>query len=115
MNGQYPGDGSGEYMTAWYDFMAGNRYWDLEPYFGLDGGRALALEGVEYIIYVEKPGPVEVDAGASRVTMSRGSIRRTGSGLNRRIIGGSGSRVSLRTGRMTGCCIFPAKARRQGC
>jgi hypothetical protein len=60
MNGQYPGDGSGEYMTAWYDFMAGNRYWDLEPYFGLDGGRGLALEGVEYIIYVEKPGPVEV-------------------------------------------------------
>jgi hypothetical protein len=60
MNGQYPGDGSGEYMAAWYDFMAGNRYWDLEPYFGLDGGRGLALEGVEYIIYVEKPGPVEV-------------------------------------------------------
>jgi hypothetical protein len=60
MNGQYPGDGSGEYMAAWYDFMAGNRFWDLEPYFGLDGGRALALEGVEYIIYVEKPGPVEV-------------------------------------------------------
>ena len=60
MNGQYPADGSGEYMTAWHDFMEGNRYWDLEPYFGLDGGRGLALEGVEYIIYVEKPGPVEV-------------------------------------------------------
>jgi len=60
MNGQYPGDGSGEYMSVWYDFMAGNRYWDLEPYFGLDGGRGLALEGVEYIIYVERPGPVEV-------------------------------------------------------
>jgi len=60
MNGQYPAGGSGEYMTAWYDFMAGNRYWELEPYFDLDGGRGLALEGVEYIIYVEKPGPVEV-------------------------------------------------------
>jgi hypothetical protein len=60
MNGQYPADGSGEYMTAWCDFMAGNRYWELEPYFGLDGGRGVALEGVEYIIYVEKPGPVEV-------------------------------------------------------
>jgi Putative collagen-binding domain of a collagenase len=32
----------------------------LEPYFGVDGARALALEGVEYIIYVEKPGPIEV-------------------------------------------------------
>lgn len=60
MNGQYPADGSGGYMTAWYEFMAGNRYWDLEPFFGVDGGRGLALDGVEYIIYVEKPGPVEV-------------------------------------------------------
>jgi hypothetical protein len=47
-------------MTAWFDFMAGNRYWELEPYFDVDGGRAIALEGVEYIVYVEKPGPVEV-------------------------------------------------------
>lgn len=61
MNGQYPADGSGEYMTVWRDFMAGNRYWELEPYFDVDGGRAVALEGVEYIIYVEKPaGPIEV-------------------------------------------------------
>jgi hypothetical protein len=60
MNGQYPDSGSGPYMTAWRQFMAGNRYWELEPYFDLDGGRALALEGVEYIVYIEKPGPVEV-------------------------------------------------------
>jgi hypothetical protein len=60
MNGQYPASGSGQYMTVWRDFMAGNRYWELEPFFGVDGGRGLALEGVEYIIYVEKPGPIEV-------------------------------------------------------
>ncbi|HYK63082.1 MAG TPA: DUF5060 domain-containing protein [Bryobacteraceae bacterium] len=60
MNGQYPASGAGPYMTAWFDFMSGNRYWELEPYFDVDGGRALALEGVEYIVYVEKPGPVEV-------------------------------------------------------
>lgn len=60
MNGQYPASGSGPYMTAWFDFMSGNRYWELEPYFDLDGGRAIALEGVEYIVYIEKPGPVEV-------------------------------------------------------
>jgi hypothetical protein len=61
MNGQYPASGSGGYMTVWYDFMSGNRYWEFEPYFDVDGGRALALEGVEYIVYVEKPGPVELD------------------------------------------------------
>lgn len=59
MNGQYP-SGSGAFMTAWFEFMSGNRYWELEPYFDVDGGRGMALEGVEYIVYVEKPGPVEV-------------------------------------------------------
>ena len=61
MNGQYPASGSGAYMTAWFDFMSTNRYWELEPYFDVNGGRAIALEGVEYIVYIEKPsGPVEV-------------------------------------------------------
>lgn len=81
MNGQYPTFGNtGTYggrnfkidakyldspgsraMTAWCDFFARTRHWDLEPYFDVDGGRALALEGIEYIVYVEKPGPVEVN------------------------------------------------------
>jgi hypothetical protein len=60
MNGQYPASGSGAYMTTWFEFMSGNRYWELEPYFDVDGGRALALDGIDYIVYVEKPGPVEV-------------------------------------------------------
>jgi hypothetical protein len=60
MNGQYPAAGSGESMSVWRDFMAGNRYWELEPFFGVDGGRGLALEGIEYIIYVDKAGPIEV-------------------------------------------------------
>jgi hypothetical protein len=47
-------------MTAWYNFFAGNRHWELEPYFDVDGGRAVALEDVEYIVYVEHPGPVEL-------------------------------------------------------
>ncbi|HYI92550.1 MAG TPA: DUF4038 domain-containing protein [Bryobacteraceae bacterium] len=48
-------------MTVWFDFFSDNRYWELEPYFDVDGGRAMALPGVEYIIYIEKPaGPVEV-------------------------------------------------------
>jgi hypothetical protein len=60
MSGQYPASGSGAYMAAWFEFMSGNRYWELEPYFDVDGGRAVALEGVEYVVYVDKPGPVEV-------------------------------------------------------
>ena len=60
MNGQYPASGSGPHMKAWFEFMNGNRYWELEPYFDLEGGRAVALDGIEYIVYLEKPGPVTV-------------------------------------------------------
>lgn len=66
MNGQYPDvklpqAADPRVMTVWFNFMADTRYWELEPYFDLDGGRALALPGVEYIVYIEKPsGPVEV-------------------------------------------------------
>ncbi len=47
-------------MTAWYDLMAGTRHWELEPYYDVDGGRALALEDTDYLVYIEKPGPVEL-------------------------------------------------------
>ncbi|HEV2445270.1 MAG TPA: DUF5060 domain-containing protein [Candidatus Sulfopaludibacter sp.] len=48
-------------MTVWYDLMSETRHWELEPYFDVDGGRALALEDVEYLVYVEKASPVEMD------------------------------------------------------
>ncbi|MSV35657.1 MAG: DUF5060 domain-containing protein [Bryobacterales bacterium] len=60
MNGQYPASGSGPAMKVWAEFMANSRYWELEPYFDVDGARAVALEGVEYIVYMEKPGLVEL-------------------------------------------------------
>jgi hypothetical protein len=65
-------------MTAWYNLFSGSRHWELEPYFEVDGGRAVAvpeyriplgdgalgdedvISAVEYIVYVEKPGPVEL-------------------------------------------------------
>jgi hypothetical protein len=55
-------------MSLWFGFFVGTRYWELEPYFDVTGGRALALvrvedeemEGIEYVVYVEKPGPVDV-------------------------------------------------------
>ena len=70
MNGQYPTYAStgarstdspgSKAMTVWFDMMAGARHWDMEPYFDVDGGRALALPGVDYIVYIDKPGPVEL-------------------------------------------------------
>ena len=80
MNGQYPTFGNtGTYgsrriaqdakyldspgakaMTAWFDLFSRTRWFELEPYFDVDGGRALATPDVEYIVYIEKPGPVEI-------------------------------------------------------
>jgi hypothetical protein len=80
MNGQYPTFGNtGLYggkafavdlkyldspgaraMKAWFDFFERTRFWELEPNFEVDGGVSLALGGIEYIVYLEKPGPVEV-------------------------------------------------------
>jgi len=47
-------------MSVWYDFFADTRYWELEPYYDVDGGRAMALEDIEYVVYLEKPGPLEL-------------------------------------------------------
>lgn len=41
-----------------YDFFAQTRYFEIEPYFRVLNARALSLEEVEYIVYIEKPGPV---------------------------------------------------------
>lgn len=69
MDGQYPtynytgtdvNSAGAQEMSAWFQFFDDTRHWELEPYFDVDGGRCIALEGVEYIVYIEKPGPVEV-------------------------------------------------------
>jgi hypothetical protein len=71
MNGQYPtmtraagapapDSPEAREMSFWFDLMSASRHWELEPYFDVDGGRAIALPGVEYLVYVENPGPVEV-------------------------------------------------------
>jgi hypothetical protein len=66
MDGQYlgvasaPDEAKAKAMSVWFDILSGTRYWELEPYFDVDGGRAVALEDTEYLVYVEKPGPLEL-------------------------------------------------------
>ena len=58
---QYANSPGAKQMTVWYDFFNNEtRYWELEPYYDVDGGRALALEDTEYVVYLEKPGPLEL-------------------------------------------------------
>jgi hypothetical protein len=68
VDAKYADSPAAKQMSVWFNFFSGTRYWELEPYFEVDGGRAVALErphdeemeGVEYVVYVEKPGPVEI-------------------------------------------------------
>jgi hypothetical protein len=64
-SGQYPSttipnEQAANAMKVWYEVLQDTRHWELEPYFDIDNGRGVALEGVDYLIYVEKPGPVRV-------------------------------------------------------
>jgi hypothetical protein len=63
MDGEYPefrGDGAA-LCLHWVDFMADTRHWELEPYFDIDGGRAVALEEIEYVSYIGRPSaPIEL-------------------------------------------------------
>jgi len=57
---QYVNSPGARAMSVWFDVLSGTRHWELEPYFDIDNGRALALEDVEYLVYIEKPGPIEL-------------------------------------------------------
>lgn len=63
MDGQYPeleGD-AGQAAKRWFEVVADTRHWELEPYFDVDAARCVALEGTEYLVLVEKFGPIEVE------------------------------------------------------
>ena len=59
-----------QYAQHLREYFEQTRYFDLQPYYRVEGGEALGLqvipyeeekpEGIEYTVYVEKPGPVEL-------------------------------------------------------
>jgi len=57
---QYANSPGAKALSVWFDVLSDTRHWELEPYFDVDNGRAVALEDIEYLVYVEKPGPVEL-------------------------------------------------------
>jgi hypothetical protein len=68
-NGEYPSvsytalqnDQNVKAAQTWFRVISGTRHWELEPYFDVDGGRAVGLQEVEYLIYAERPGIVEIN------------------------------------------------------
>jgi Domain of unknown function (DUF5060)/Putative collagen-binding domain of a collagenase len=67
-NGEYPtiryeamrNPSNLETMKIWIQVMSDVRHWEFEPYFDVDGARGVGLDNVEYLLYAERPGTVEI-------------------------------------------------------
>ena len=67
-NGEYPSvsyealqnEANVRAVHTWVMVISETRHWELEPYFDVDGARAVGLQEVEYLAYAETPGIVEV-------------------------------------------------------
>jgi hypothetical protein len=57
---QYLDSPGAKAMSVWFDVLSATRHWELEPFFDIDNGRGLALEDSDYLVYIEKPGPIEL-------------------------------------------------------
>jgi hypothetical protein len=67
-NGEYPtvryeairNPSNLEAIKIWIKVMLDVRHWEFEPYFEVDGSRAVGLDNVEYLLYAEHPGTLEI-------------------------------------------------------
>jgi hypothetical protein len=67
-NGEYPSvsyeamqnDANVRAVHTWAGVISDTRHWELEPYFDVDGARAVGLQEVEYLAYAQTPGIVEI-------------------------------------------------------
>ncbi len=67
-NGEYPSvsadslknEANLKAIRTWVKVVSDTRHWELEPYFDLDGARAVGLDEVEYLAYAQTPGIVEI-------------------------------------------------------
>jgi hypothetical protein len=67
-NGEYPSvsfealrdEANIRAVQTWVKVMSDTRHWELEPYFDVDGARAVGLEEAEFVAYAQRPGIVEI-------------------------------------------------------
>ncbi len=67
-NGEYPSvsyeslrnEANVRAVRTWVSVVSDTRHWELEPYFAVDGARAVGLEEIGYLAYAQTPGIVEI-------------------------------------------------------
>ena len=68
-NGEYPSvsfealrnEANVKAIQTWVKVVSDTRHWEFEPYFDVDGARAVGLEEIGYLAYAQKPGIVEIN------------------------------------------------------
>jgi len=68
-NGEYPSvsfeslrnEANVRAIQTWFKLITDTRHWELEPYFDVDGARAVGLKEIGYIAYAQNPGIIEIN------------------------------------------------------
>lgn len=55
-------------IRTWVKIVSDTRHWELEPYFEVDGARAVGLAEIGYIAYAQNPGIVEINFDRHKYT-----------------------------------------------
>jgi hypothetical protein len=75
-NGEYPSvsydaltsEANVRAIRTWVKVVSDTRHWEFEPYFEVDGARAVGLAEIGYIAYAEQPGIVEINFDRHKYT-----------------------------------------------
>lgn len=75
-NGEYPSVSYASLQNAanvravqtWFKIVSDTRHWEFEPYFDIDGARAVGLAEIGYIAYAQNPGIVEISFDRHKYT-----------------------------------------------
>ncbi len=55
-------------VRTWVKILSDTRHWEFEPYFEVDGARAVGLAEIGYIAYAQNPGIVEINFDRHKYT-----------------------------------------------
>ncbi|HEX4748492.1 MAG TPA: DUF5060 domain-containing protein [Bryobacteraceae bacterium] len=75
-NGEYPSisfdslreEANIRAVRTWVKVVSETRHWEFEPYFDVDGARAVGLAEIGYIAYAQNPGIVEINFDRHKYT-----------------------------------------------
>ncbi len=102
-------------VRTWFKIVSDTRHWEFEPYFAVDGARAVGLEEIGYIAYAQNAGIVEITVRQAQVHAGLDQSRLRARKLSRRTGAVTYSAGRRRTIRTIGFSISNERATRNRC